>query len=69
MGFPAVLSEETGCPGRGPADGDASPKLEGCPCESAGERGSEEPRNGSPVPDLLLASARRDAIQTIEGGA
>lgn len=49
-------------------DGDASRKLERCPCESAGETGSEEPRNGSPVPDLPLASAWWDAIQTFAGG-
>ena len=68
-GFAAVLLEETGCPRRGPVDGDASPKLERCPSESAGETGSEEPRNSSPVPDLPPASAWRDAIQTIAGGA
>lgn len=32
-----------GCPRRRPADGDASPRLERCPCESAGEAGLEEP--------------------------
>lgn len=36
-GFAAVLLEEMGCPRRGPVDGNPLPKLERCPCESAGE--------------------------------
>lgn len=46
-GFAAALLEETGCPRRGPADGDASPTLGKCLCEPAGQVGSEEPRKAA----------------------
>lgn len=36
-GLAAVLLEEMGCSRRGPVDGSTLPKLERCPCESAGE--------------------------------
>lgn len=56
-GFAAALLEETGCPRRGPADGDASPTLGKRLCEPAGEVGSEEPRKAA-----LCQTYRRPAL-------